>query len=194
MKTFGRIDYVVNNAGALILRFTPELSMKQYDLMQAITVRGAFVMVKYAIPYLLQSDNPHVMFMVPPVDLTEDSFFSSHLGYTMSKFGAGLMMRGLAAEFRGKIGSNSLWPRTVIKSNAIINAVAEELTHFARSPTIMGKAALVVFKSDAAIVSGNAFVDDEVLISSGEETVTTLDKYNVNPQLRTEELSPDLLV
>ena len=50
------------------------------------------------------------MFMVPPVNLEAKIFLTSHLGYTMSKFGVGMMMKGLAAEFKDEVAFNSLWP------------------------------------------------------------------------------------
>ena len=46
IEEFGRIDILINNAGALIPQKTEELSMKQYDLMMEISVRGAFHLSK----------------------------------------------------------------------------------------------------------------------------------------------------
>ena len=169
--------------------------MKQYDLMMDISVRGAFHLSKLCIPHLKKSPNPHVLFMVPPVNLEVKAFLTAHLGYTMSKFGVGMMMKGLAAEFEGEIAFNSLWPRTVIDTNAIQNVTdAENLSMVLRRPTVMGKAACKIFESDHEQFSGNAFIDDEVLIGSGDENMESINKYNVEPTIPDFCLAPDLLL
>lgn len=43
VKKFGGIDIVVNNASAINLINTEELTMKKYDLMQNINTRGTFL-------------------------------------------------------------------------------------------------------------------------------------------------------
>lgn len=154
MEKFGRIDIMINNAGALVPWETDRLKMKEYDLMQAITVRGGFMFTKYCIPHLLESENAHVLFTVPPVNLKEPSFFASSLGYTMSKFSAGLMMLGLAAEYEGRIGSNSIWPRTVINTNAITHVTNGLMTEFCREPLVVARAVVHILKSDCRKVSG----------------------------------------
>jgi citronellol/citronellal dehydrogenase len=61
IKKFGRIDVLVNNASAINLRGTEETDMKKYELMHDIIVKGAFMMVKYCLPYLKKSENPHII-------------------------------------------------------------------------------------------------------------------------------------
>lgn len=51
VKTFGGIDIVVNNASAIYLSGTAETSVKNFDLMHAIIVRGTFLV--YVIPQLM---------------------------------------------------------------------------------------------------------------------------------------------
>ena len=195
VEEFGRIDILINNAGALIPQKTEELSMKQYDLMMDISVRGAFHLSKLCIPYLKKSPNPHVLFMVPPVNLEEKTFLISHLGYTMSKFGVGMMMKGLAAEFDGDIAFNSLWPRTAIDTNAIRNVTrSASIGMLLRVPEIMGQAAVKIFESDYETFTGNAFIEDEVLIGSGDENMESVNKYNFDPNIPDYLLVPDLLL
>ncbi len=43
VKTFGGIDVVVNNASAIYLTGTAETSVKNFDLMHDIIVRGTFL-------------------------------------------------------------------------------------------------------------------------------------------------------
>ena len=50
-KTFGGIDILVNNASAIRIKNTSDMSMKEYDLIHAINVRGTFMCSKLCAPY-----------------------------------------------------------------------------------------------------------------------------------------------
>jgi citronellol/citronellal dehydrogenase len=43
VKTFGGIDILINNASAIHLTGTVDTSMKKYDLMTGVNVRGTFL-------------------------------------------------------------------------------------------------------------------------------------------------------
>ncbi len=104
-------------------------------------------------------------------------------------------MLGLAAEFEGDVAFNSLWPRTAIDTNAIRNVTnSPAIGQLLRKPEIMGKAAAIIFKSDHENFTGHAFIDDEVLVGSGIETMSGLQKYNVVPETPDFVLVPDLLL
>jgi citronellol/citronellal dehydrogenase len=45
--------------------------MKRFDLMHQINARGAFMVSKFAVPFLEKSDNPHILMLSPPLDLKE---------------------------------------------------------------------------------------------------------------------------
>ena len=53
---FGGIDICVNNASAISLTTTPDTDMKRYDLMHQINGRGTYLVSKYCIPHLKQSN------------------------------------------------------------------------------------------------------------------------------------------
>ena len=59
-----------------------------------------------------------------------------------------------------------------------------------RSPEIMADAAQLILMSDAKTVTGNFFVDDEVLAAHG---VTDLSRYNP-PDVADIDVTPDLFV
>ena len=64
----GKIDILINNASAIDNRDTASLPSKKYDLMHSVNSRGTFMMSKFALPYLLKSENPQVLNLSPPVD------------------------------------------------------------------------------------------------------------------------------
>ena len=174
-QRFGGIDIVVNNASAIQLTRTPETEMKRFDLMQQVNARATFMVSKYAIPYLENAKNPHILMLSPPLDMQE-KWFAPHLAYTMSKFGMSLIVLGLAGELRDKkIAVNALWPRTTIATAAIKNLLGgDEMMRASRSPQIMADAAYAIFMKSAASFTGNFLIDDTFLMSEG---VTNFEKY-----------------
>src|SRR6201994_2576763 len=78
VKTFGGIDILVNNASAISLTNTTQTDMKRFDLMHQINTRGSYLCSKLCIPHLARSENPHILMLAPPLNLTE-SWFAPHL-------------------------------------------------------------------------------------------------------------------
>lgn len=175
VEKFGGIDIVVNNASALNLAPSESISMKAYDLMQDINARGAFSLSKSAIGALKESDNPHILTLSPPINLDPKWFAQTTTAYTISKFSMSLVTLGLAQELRDYgIAANSLWPRTTIDTAAIRNILGAELVARCRSAEIMADAAHEILTKPSREVTGNCFVDDEVLTEAG---VTDFSKY-----------------
>jgi citronellol/citronellal dehydrogenase len=176
---FGGIDVVVNNASAIDLSPTRDLTMKKYDLMQDINARGTFLLSKTALPHLDRSDHAHVLTLSPPLDL-RPQWAGQYLGYTMAKYGMSLVTLGLAEELReAGVGVNSLWPRTMIATAAVANLLGgEEAVAGSRTPETVADAAYAVLRRDPRTCTGNLFIDDEVL---AEEGVTDLESYRAVP-------------
>ena len=176
---FGGIDIVLNNASALDLSSTRDISMKKYDLMQDINARGTFLLSKTALPHLEKSDHAHILTLSPPLDL-RPKWAGTYLAYTMAKYGMSLVTLGLAEELRpAGIAANSLWPRTTIATAAIANLLGgDEAVAGSRTPEIMADAAYAVLARDPRTCTGNFFLDDEVL---AEEGVTDLSGYRAVP-------------
>ena len=175
VEKFGGIDIVVNNASALNLAPSESISMKAYDLMQDINARGSFSLSTSAIGALKEADNPHILTLSPPITLEPKWFERTTTAYTISKFSMSLVAIGLAAELRQYgIASNALWPRTTIDTAAIRNILGAELVARCRSAQIMADAAYEILTKPSREVSGNCFIDDEVLREAG---VTHFSQY-----------------
>lgn len=189
VETFGGIDILINNASAISLTQIEQTSMKRYDLMQAVNVRGTFMVSKYCIPYLKKGDNPHILTLSPPLNLNPD-WFGAHLAYTMSKFGMSMTVLGQANQLRKHgVAANALWPQTGIATAAIRNILGgDQAMEACRWPSIMADAAHVILHRDSKTCTGNFFIDEDVL---KEEGVTDFSSYAVNPE---KALMPDLFV
>ena len=91
---FGGIDIVINNASAINLQGTQDLSMKRYDLMHSINTRGTYLVSKTAVPHLKASkNNPHILNLSPPLNM-HPKWFQNNLGYTMAKYGMSMCVLG----------------------------------------------------------------------------------------------------
>ncbi len=164
---FGGIDIVVNNASAIDLSRTEDISMKKYDLMTQINARGSFLLSKLSIEHLRKSANPHILTLSPPI-LTDPKWFGTFTAYAIAKYSMSLVTLGLAEELRADgVGVNSLWPRTAIDTAAVRNVVGPGMQAQSRTVAIMADSAYEILTRNAAECTGNFFIDDEVLAEAG---------------------------
>ncbi|APF03027.1 TPA: SDR family NAD(P)-dependent oxidoreductase [Legionella pneumophila] len=188
IETFGRLDVLVNNASAINLTDTLNTPMKRYDLMQSVNARATFACSQAAIPYLLNSENPHILTLSPPLNM-DKTWFAPHLAYTISKYGMSMCTLGLAEEFKeAGIAVNSLWPKTTIATDAIRVHFPSAMYMASRKPQIMADAAYWIINQSPKSTTGNFFIDEDVLRNSG---VTDFSCYAMNPKAQ---LCPDLFL
>ncbi|EEB14504.1 glucose 1-dehydrogenase, putative [Pediculus humanus corporis] len=187
---FGGIDILINNASAISLTPTLETDLKRYDLMQNINTRGTFLVSKVCLPYLKKGKNPHILNLSPPLNLNP-MWFENHLAYTIAKYGMSLCVLGMHKEFqKDGIAVNALWPRTAIMTAAIEMLTGPDSANHSRKPEIVADAAYAILTKDSKTVTGNFFIDDEVLKSEG---ITDFKNYACNPD-NAENLMPDFFL
>ena len=187
---FGGIDVVVNNASAIDLSRTLDLQPKKYDLMADVNVRGTFMLSRAAVPHLLESSNPHILSLAPPLNL-DPKWLGAHTGYTMAKYGMTMATLGLAAEFE-QIAANTLWPRTTIATAAVQNLLGgEKLMAASRTPEIYADAAHAVLTRPASERSGQCLIVEDVLEDAG---VTDFSGYAAVPGTPEDRLFPDIFL
>jgi len=186
---FGGIDICVNNASAIQLTNTLQTDMKRYDLMNQINARGTFLTSKKCLPYLLKSDNPHILNLSPPLDMNP-KWFSNHVAYSIAKYGMSLCVLGMAEEFKEQgVAVNALWPRTAIATAAVKNILGgDETVKVSRTPEIMADAAYVIFTKDSKEFSGNFCIDDNLLAENG------VDDFSKYAEVPFAQLAPDFFV
>ncbi|RFM30470.1 SDR family oxidoreductase [Deminuibacter soli] len=186
---FGGIDIVINNASAIQLTGTPQTTLKRFNLMYDINVRGTFLVVQHCLPYLLKGHNPHILTLSPPISL-QQKWLSPHVAYTMSKFNMSMLTLGWAGEFKeAGIAANALWPRTTIATAAVKNLLGgDALIKMSRTPDIIADAAYFILSKTNLAYTGRTFIDEEVLAAEG---ITDLAKYAVEPG---GQLYPDLFI
>jgi len=163
---FGRIDALVNNAGAIQLTQLSVTPPKRLDLMLGINVRAVLVCSHFAIPHL-KKQGGHILNLSPPISL-DPKWFTNHTPYTISKYGMSMATLGLAEELRDDgIAVNSLWPRTLIATAAVNMLMGEDGLAQSRTPAIMADAAYEILKSDPKKLSGRCLLDEPFLKECG---------------------------
>jgi citronellol/citronellal dehydrogenase len=186
VKTFGKIDCLVNNASAITLQSTLNLPMKKFDLLFQVNMRATYLCSKTCAPYLAKSENPHILTLSPPLHM-DAKWFKNHLAYTMSKYGMSMCTLGMAEEFRQQgIAVNSLWPKTLIATAAIAVNLPKAYYEGTRKPSIVADAAYSILSSSSSEVTGQFFIDEDVLRSKG---ISDFSHYSLRPGAN---LIPDL--
>jgi citronellol/citronellal dehydrogenase len=184
---FGGLDICVNNASALDLTGIGELSLKKFDLITGVNMRGTFATISAALPYLRGSDHAHLLTISPPLN-TDPKWFAGG-PYTATKYGMTIMTLG-ASETEPGIAANCLWPRTTIATAAVAFALGgQPMLDRSRKPEIVADAALAVLAKDPKAYTGNAVMVEDVLAAEG---VTDLSGYAVVPGQ--EDFQPDIYV
>jgi citronellol/citronellal dehydrogenase len=167
VETFGGIDVMINNAGAINLTDVASTPMKRYDLMQQVNVRGAYLCAAACLPHLRKSEQGHILNLSPPVSL-DPKWLKGHVAYTLSKYGMSISALGMAEEFKEMgIAVNALWPRTIISTAAVNWLMGEDGMKNSRTPEIMADAVYEIITTEDLAVTGQLLLDEDFLRTRG---------------------------
>jgi citronellol/citronellal dehydrogenase len=188
LDKLGRIDFLINNAGALHWRSMLETPMKRFDLVMGVNARGAFSCTYQVLPHMIQQGYGHILMMSPPVDPHHSP---GKIAYAISKFGMTLIAHGLAEEVADKnVACNALWPATMIESYATINWGLGTPALW-RKPDILADCTLRIFAKEPKGFTGQALIDEDFLRSEG---VTDFVPYRCDPASEPPKLGFDFKV
>ena len=186
LDRFGRIDAVINNAGALWWRNMDETPMRRFDLVMEVNARGAYAVTEAFLPKMKEQKRGHVIMMSPPVDL---SVVPGHIAYMISKFGMTMTALGIAEEFKDdNIYGSALWPKTVIESYATINFGMGTPEMWRKADIIADATYEILQHPDKS--NGRALIDEDFLREVG---YTDFDQYNCVPDGQPLELNSEVM-
>ncbi len=175
LERFGRIDLLVNNAGAAYWQGILDTPAKRFDLVMGVNARAAFLCSQAVLPSMIKQGRGQIINMSPPLDL---EFVPGRIAYAISKLGMTLLTHGLAEEVRGhNIAVNSLWPATLIESQASINMGLGTREQW-RKPDILVDCVLRLAQQELATITGQTLIDEDFLRSQG---VTEFNAYACVP-------------
>lgn len=175
MKTFGRVDILINNAGALWWYPVAGTPAKKFDLVMEVNVRASFVLSHLVAQTMTAQKSGQIINMSPPIDMT---VLPNRVAYMISKFGMTMLAMGLAEELKPHgISVNALWPKTIIESQASINFGLGDPSLW-RKADIMADAVYEIVKTTPSRYHGQALIDEMVLRDAG---ITDFAKYSCVP-------------
>ena len=187
--TFGGIDALINNAGAIRLTPAEQTPIKRFDLMQSINTRAVLLCSQVALPYLKKSANGHIINLSPPINL-DLKWLKPFIPYTITKYGMSMLTLGLAEEFRDQnIAVNSLWPQTTVATAAVEFEAGADMLAGSRTPAIMADAAYEILTTDSRELTGQLLLDEDLLRERG---TTDFVQYQNDPSCS--DLHQDLYV
>jgi citronellol/citronellal dehydrogenase len=164
IERFGRIDILINNAGALWWQPVLETPAKRFDLVMDVNTRAAFLACRATLPHMIERQWGHIINMSPPVDM---KMVPGRIAYCISKFGMTLLTHGLAEEMHSaNIAVNSLWPVTIIESQASINWGLGSRALW-RKPDILVDCVLRMVQKEPKELTGLALLDEDFLRAEG---------------------------
>jgi citronellol/citronellal dehydrogenase len=171
LEKFGRIDMLINNAGALWWYPLLDTPVKRFDLVMDVNVRGSFLACQAVLPAMIKQKSGHIINMSPPIDYRA---LTGKVGYMISKYGMTMLAMGLAGEVKAhNIAVNALWPVTLIESFATKNFGMGDRSKW-RKADILADATYAIVSADPAKRTGQALLDEDVL---REEGVTDFATY-----------------
>jgi len=129
----------------------------------------------------------HIINLSPPLDL---AMVPGRIAYAISKLGMTLLTHGLAEEVRPhNVAVNSLWPVTIIESQASINHRLGTPEMW-RTPDILVDCVLRLLSKEPASLTGQALLDEDFLRGEG---VTDFSGYACVPGTEPPRLSWSML-
>lgn len=174
LDRFGRMDAVINNAGALWWENMDDTPMKRYDLINNVNARGSFAVTQAFLPIMKEQKSGHVITMSPPYD---EAVLGGHIAYYISKFGMTMMALGIPKEFgEFNIHGTALWPHTMIESFASINFALGERSTW-RKADILADATWEILQHPE-LSNGKALLDEHFLRLVG---YTDFEDYRCEP-------------
>jgi glucose 1-dehydrogenase len=179
LAEYGRVDYLINNAGIQIAADSHELSAAAFDKVLAVNLRGAFLCARQAVRHLLGAGRPGAIVNVSSVhQLIPKPRF---LGYSVSKGGMQNLTRSLALEYASRgIRVNGIGPGATVTpinrswiDDPVKRAMVEAHIPMRRAGGSEEMAAVTAFlcSDEAAYITGQTlFVDGGLTLYPSFET------------------------
>ena len=139
VKTYGRLDVLVYNSGAIWWSSMESTPVKRFQLMQRVNPEGLYATVYSSLPYFKKNGWKGRVFVVSPPIYSR--FFRGKTAYAMGKVGMSVLTKGLALDWtrEGKkdMAITSIWPAAAIESAATQNPQTNrsELRHAVSKPS-----------------------------------------------------------
>jgi NAD(P)-dependent dehydrogenase (short-subunit alcohol dehydrogenase family) len=148
LAEYGRIDVLVNNAGYLYRSSFADLSMKRWDLMLGINLRGAVLCTKAFLPRMIEQGSGAIINVssgaaAPSAAMAEVDAILGTLSYTVAKTAVEKLTEGLALELKPSgISVNCLRVELLIAAEGAVEGNPDIDYSVAEPPEVAAEALL----------------------------------------------------
>jgi len=162
IKTFNRLDVVVNNAGIAIDSLPEDKTKESFQKILDINLIGTFIVSKYAKEFM---DKGAIVNISSTNGI--NSYYPFSLDYDASKAGVNILTKNLAVEYAPNVRVNAVAPGWVnTEMNQLLDDDFKEeelkkitLKRFA-DPTEIAKVVYFLASDDASYINGEIIVVD----------------------------------
>ncbi len=176
VERFGRIDYLINNAGAIFWSPLEAWPTKKFDLVMGVNVRASFLCSKAVLPVMKKQGFGHILMMSPPIN---PAAAPGKAPYLISKIGMTMLAMGIDDENKEDgVAASALWPITGIRTAATVNLMAGDDAQW-RTVDILADATVEVLAQDPKESRFRAWLDEDVLRET--RGITDFDGYACVP-------------
>ncbi|EEU46148.1 uncharacterized protein NECHADRAFT_38643 [Fusarium vanettenii 77-13-4] len=192
LSTYGRLDVLIYNSGAIFWAPVASTPVKRFQLMQRVNPEGLYATVQASLPHLPSTGR--IVVVSPPI---YSRFFRGKTAYAMGKIGMSVLTKGLAMDFEreGKkdMAITSIWPAVAIESAATQQFTVKnpDEANDLRKATIFSDAILAILQAPPSVVNGELLLDEDFLREHAG--VTDFSKYNVVPGTSPRRIMPQKL-
>ncbi|KAM0343247.1 hypothetical protein ACHAPU_008697 [Fusarium lateritium] len=192
ISTYGRLDVLVYNSGAIFWAPVSSTPVKRFQLMQRVNPEGLYATIQAALPHLASTGR--IVVVSPPI---YSRFFRGKTAYAMGKIGMSVLTKGLAMDFEreGKtdMAITSIWPAVAIESAATEQFTRKnpEEANDLRKATIFSDAVLAILQAPPTVVNGELLLDEDFL--RDHAGIADFSKYNVIPGTTPRRIMPQTL-
>ena len=179
VERYGRVDYLINNAGIQIAEDTELLKAADFDKVLAVNLRGAFLCAQHMVRHLLDEGRPGAIVNVSSVHqvIPKPRF----VGYSVSKGGMQNLTHTLALEYASRgIRVNAIGPGATVTpinrswiDDPVKRTAVESHIPMRRAGDASEMAAVAAFlcSDEAAYITGQTvFVDGGLTLFPSFET------------------------
>ncbi|MBN3761400.1 SDR family oxidoreductase [Burkholderia sp. Ac-20365] len=129
VKTFGRLDVLVNNAGLMAIAPMSEVKVEEWDRMIDINVKGVLYGIAAALPVFQQQGSGHFINIASVAGIKV--FSPGGTVYSGTKFAVRAISEGLRHEVGGSIRTTTIEPGAV-ESELKLGSSHEESSNFVK--------------------------------------------------------------
>lgn len=188
VSTYGRLDVLIYNSGAIWWASVEKTPLKRFQLMQRVNVEGLYATIQAVLPQFAKQDwKARIIVVSPPI---YSRFFRGKTAYAMGKVGMSVLTKGLAMDWQreGKrdMAITSIWPATAIQSAATERLSKDDLKDL-RKATIFSDAILAMLAAPTEVVNGELELDEDFLRKVG---VKDFGKYSLVPGAEPRRIMP----